>query len=143
MATNQQLCANNGLTELQSLLSNKTIVTMPVIDSSVQLTTVNSTSNTSSGGYCLSPCLTYTVQGGGICVSCAQGLVVVNNTCLNQSCPILYCSSCISNICVKCKPTFVLISGRCICQSNFTVNIFNSPSSACLCTLPNNNCIFC
>lgn len=142
-STTQQICANAGLGKLQTLLNNDTVVSMLVVDSTVQLASINSSSNSSTSTNCTVPCLTCTVSGGNICVSCAQGLIVSNNTCLNQSCPILYCSSCISNLCVVCMPTFMLINGNCICQNNFKVNIFNSPASTCLCSLANNSCVFC
>ncbi len=144
--TNKSLCAQNGISNLQALFNNSVVANLAVssavfgVESSNYSASVPSTASSN----CSSPCITCTVPAGNICLSCPIGYLVKDGTCLNELCPIMYCAMCLSDsLCGQCMPTFSLINNECICQIDFAVDVFNTPNSVCVCTLPNGNCTYC
>lgn len=131
---NTSACSSQAYNNLTTLFGMPFIAGLRIVSSTV----INSSIGNNT---CAPPCLTCTTPGGSICLSCAQGLVLRDSTCLSTSCSVLYCAFCSNSFtCVQCLPTFILTSNSCACQLNFTPTPPNSPNSTCLCTT---NCSIC
>lgn len=136
-------CASSEFSRLQQVLTASSIAGMTILSSTLN------PSNGQAFPPCSSPCATCTAPNGTTCLSCLQGFVLRNSSCLSSTCTIAYCQYCSNAFtCVQCLPTFILSNNSCICQTNYAPSLVGSQNASCVCPAPGSNfppssCVLC